>query len=237
MLLDLQYPRGVLVVLLLENRLRQPNPINSPAALGRDSSWSVVEVFVFGFEKTKIDLVQLVVENLLRELVTMRGRIGAKKNAVLIFVEKLTRSSGLASKFSDARRQVNEHVRIAIEILRHVLQIFREVAYVHDNELRPGMSSDDPIASGNQLVITRKVSSMERPVGMIVQLLIALVEAIRGRKECDWIRNMNRHRKIKLAAGIPHRIKTRVINFHQRTCGYVFTKIESQRFEDFQASP
>src|ERR1700751_146759 len=99
------------------------------------------------------------------------------------------------------------------------------------------MSSDDPIASGNQLVITRKVSAMERPVRMIVQLLIALVEAIRGREECNGIRNMNRHRKIKLAAGIPHRIKTRVINSHQRTGGYVFTKIESQRLENLKTSP
>src|SRR5437660_11105482 len=229
MLLDLQYPRGVLVVHLLEDRLRQSYAVNSPAALRRDFSWSVVEVFVFGFEKSKIDLVQFGVENLLRELVTMWGRIGAKQNPVLIFVEELSRSSRLASKFSDARRQVNDHVRIAVKILRHVLQIFREVAYVHDNELRLEMPRDDPIASGDQLVITGKVPTIERPVRMIVQFLVALVEAVRGCKECDWIRNMNRHRQIQLAAGLPHRIKTHVINFHQRTCGYVFTKIQSQR--------
>src|SRR6266576_6974368 len=78
---------------------------------------------------------------------------------------------------------------------------------------------------------------MERPVRMIIQLLAALVEPVRGCKECDWIRNMNRHRQIQLAAGLPHRIKTHVINFHQRTYGYVFTKIQSQRFENLQTSP
>src|SRR5437660_12595033 len=99
------------------------------------------------------------------------------------------------------------------------------------------MPRDDPIASGDQLVITGKVPAIERPVRMIVQFLVALVEAVRGCTECDWIRNMNPNRQIQLAAGLPPRIKKHVINSHNRTRGYVFTKLQSPPYENLQTSP
>ena len=115
----------------------------------------------------------------------MRGRVGGEQNPVLIFIKELARGPRLAPEFSDARREIDEHVRIAVEILRHVLQIFREVSYVEHHKLRLRMPSDDAVASRNQLVITGEVAAMERPVRMIIQFLVTFVEPIRGRKECD----------------------------------------------------
>src|SRR5450432_141786 len=234
--LDSQYSGGVLVVHLFEDRLRQPDSVNSPAALRRDGGGSVVEIFVFRFQKAKIDFIQLVVEDLLRELVAMRGRVGGEQNPVLIFIEELSRRPRLASEFSDARRKVDEHVRIAVEILRNVLQVFREVAGVQHNKLRLGVPGDDTVASRDQLVIAGKVPAMERPVWMIVQLLITLVEAVGWQEECDRIRNMNCYWKIELAARIPHGIKTWVVNLYQRTRRYVLAEIKSERLENFQSA-
>src|SRR6266496_2525895 len=47
---------------------------------------------------------------------------------------------------------------------------------------------------------------------------------------------MNGDRHIQLPAGVPHRIKTRVIDFDQRTRRDVFTKIESECLENLQAA-
>src|SRR5882724_11568115 len=136
----------------------------------------------------------------------MRSCIGGEKNPVLIFVEELTRSARLATEFSDARCEIDEHVWIAVEILRDILQIFREVAYVQDNKLRLRVPGDDTVPRREQLVVAGKVSAMERPVRMIVEFFVTFVEAVGWQEECNRIRNMNRHRKIQLAARIPHGI-------------------------------
>src|SRR5215471_15146475 len=62
---DLQQACGVLVINLLQNRLRQTDAVNPPASLRRHFGRSIVEILVVGLEKSVIDFVQLVVECLL----------------------------------------------------------------------------------------------------------------------------------------------------------------------------
>src|ERR1700678_224093 len=71
---------------------------------------------------------------------------------------------------------------------------------------------------------------------MIIQLFVALVEAIRGGEKCNWIRDVNCHGDVELSAGVPHGIKTDIVNFHQCARSDVFAKIKSQGLENLQAA-
>src|SRR6266581_5101665 len=214
--LNLQQPTRVFVVNLAENCVRQINPVNSPTTLRRYFRRSVVEIFVFGFKEPEIDLIQLVIEDLLRKFVTVRSRIRGEQNPVLVLVEEFASSDRLASQFADARGNIDEHVGKAVKILRYVLQILCEVSNMEHDELRLRVSRDYSIASGEQFLIAGKISSMKRPVRMVIQFLIALVEAVRRSKECNRIRDMNRYREVELATGVPHGIKSGVVNLHER---------------------
>src|SRR4029077_16077914 len=131
-----QQSRGVVTIDLPLNGVRQIDTVNPPASLRRYLRWSIVEVFILGFQKAIVDLIQLIVEHLLRELVTMRRRVGRKQNPVLVLVEKLSRSKRLAAEFSDASRHVHVHVRKPVEVLGDILQVLREVAEVQGYKLR-----------------------------------------------------------------------------------------------------
>ena len=69
---DSQGSRGVSVVDLAQNLVRQLDTINPPTALRRNLRRSVVKILVVGFEETIIDFVQLIVEDLLRKFVADR---------------------------------------------------------------------------------------------------------------------------------------------------------------------
>ncbi len=71
---------------------------------------------------------------------------------------------------------------------------------------------------------------------MIIQLFVALVEAIRGSEKCNRIRNVNCHGNVELSASFPHGVKTRIVNFHQCARSDVFAKIKSQCLENLQAA-
>src|ERR1700722_454149 len=103
-------------------------------------------------------------------------------------------------------------------------------------KLSSGMPVNHPVTRGDQLRVAGKISSIERPVRMIIQLFVALVEAIRGGEKCNRIRNVNCHGNVELSASVPHGIKTDIVNFHQRARSNVFSKIESQGLENLQAA-
>src|SRR6266700_2930037 len=100
--LNLQQPTRVFVVNLAENCVRQINPVNSPTALRRYFRRSVIEIFVFGFKEPEINLIQLVVEDLLRKFVTVRSRVRGEQNPVLVLVEEFARGYRLPPEFADA---------------------------------------------------------------------------------------------------------------------------------------
>src|SRR5882724_11771419 len=71
---------------------------------------------------------------------------------------------------------------------------------------------------------------------MVVEFFKTLIEAIRRSKKGERIRDMNRYRHIQLPAGIPHRIKSWIINLHQGARGDVLAEVKPQRLEDLQAA-
>ena len=92
----MQQPGRVFVIDFFQNGLGQFDAVDFPSALRWNLRGRIVKVFVVSFKKAVIDLVQLVVEYLLREFIAVRSRIRSEENPVLILVEKLARGAGLA---------------------------------------------------------------------------------------------------------------------------------------------
>src|SRR5947199_4583497 len=134
--LDIQQTHGILRIDLLEDRFGKTEAVNPPSSLRRHGRRCVVEVLVFGFEKPVVDLVKLIVEDLLRRLFSAWNRVGAEHDAVLKALDELVGSSRLSAQFSDAGRNLDVHVGMAVEALRYVLEIFR-IRYVQADELCP----------------------------------------------------------------------------------------------------
>src|SRR5579864_4032939 len=70
---------------------------------------------------------------------------------------------------------------------------------------------------------------------MVIEFLVPFVEAISRREERNRIRNVNGNRHIQLAARVPHRVETRVIDSYQFAGCDVLSQIETERLQDLQA--
>ena len=68
---------------------------------------------------------------------------------------------------------------------------------------------------------------------MIIEFFIAFVKTIGGSKKCDRIGDMNGYRHIQLPTGVPHGIKSRIVNLDECSGSDIFAKVESKRFENF----
>src|SRR5690349_22468060 len=71
---------------------------------------------------------------------------------------------------------------------------------------------------------------------MIIQLLEALVETIRGKKEGFRVRDVHRHRDTQGPTRFPHRIKTLIVHLHKWSGRDLLPQIQSQCLEDFQST-
>src|ERR1039458_10266359 len=129
----------------MQNRLGQLDSVNAPSPLGRHARRRVVKVFVVRFKEPEIDLVQLLVEDLLRKFVSVRHRIGSEKNSILATFEELAGGWGRAAQFTDARPNLHAHVRKPVKIPGEVLQIRSEIADVQLQELRFRMPSNNSV--------------------------------------------------------------------------------------------
>src|ERR1700733_1388756 len=106
------------------------NPINLPPSLRWGFRGRVIEVLIIGLEESIINLVEFVVENLLRKLVTVRRSVRSKQNPVLILVEESPRSPRLPPQLANTRSDVNVHVRKAVEAFGYIGKIFREIPHM-----------------------------------------------------------------------------------------------------------
>src|SRR3954447_14120375 len=231
---DVQQACRVSVVNLLQNCLGKLNSVDSPASLGWNVRWSIVEVFVPSLQEAVIDFVQLVVEDLLRCLIAMWCSVRPEEDAILVFVEEPACGSRLPAQLSDSGRNIDGHVGIAIEAVGYIAKILREVSGVESNELCFRMSSEYAVSRVQQLGIAGEIVTIEGPVRMIVKFFVALVVAIRRSKESNGIRNVNGDWHVQLPTRIPHRIKARVIYFDQLARGDVLAQIEAERLQNFQ---
>src|SRR4051794_35773114 len=154
------------------------NSINSPPPLRRNFGGSIIEILIFSFEETKINFVELVIEDLLREFVAVERGIRGEKNPVLVLVEKFSGGYRLSPQLANPGSHIDEHVREPVQVLGNILQIFRKIAEVQGDKLRLRVACHHAIAGFNQFGIAWEIASIKRPVRMIVQLFIPLVKTI-----------------------------------------------------------
>ena len=96
----MQFPRGICVIHLAQDLIRQMDPVDTPSPLWRNVRRSIVKILIVGFQESIVDLVESVVEYLLRRIVAVRCRIGAEEDSVLILLKEGTRGPRLAAQFS-----------------------------------------------------------------------------------------------------------------------------------------
>src|SRR5438128_578168 len=106
---DLQEPGSILVVDLLENLIRQSQSINPPPPLRRNRRRGVIEILVLGFQKPVIDFIQLVGEDLLGRVGSVRNGVGSKYNSIPILLNNLAGHARLSSKLPDATGHLPIH--------------------------------------------------------------------------------------------------------------------------------
>src|SRR6516162_2015302 len=86
-----------------------------------------------------------------------------------------------------------------------------------------------------KFLVARKVLPMKRPIGMIVQLLEALVEPVSWQKERLGIRNMDRNGHLQRSTGFPHRIESPIIDLHERTFRNFLPQVKTQCLQHLQS--
>ncbi len=77
---------------------------------------------------------------------------------------------------------------------------------------------------------------MERPVGMIAQFLVPLVESVGRSEEGNRVGDMNCDWHIQLSAGVPHRVEPGIVDLYQPPGGKVLSQIEAQRLQDLETT-
>src|SRR5215472_14383969 len=119
------------------------NAVDAPASLRGHRCWGVVEIVVVGFQKTVINLVKLVAEDLLGHVHTVGRGVGSEQDAILIAIEEPTGSSGLPSEFADASAKFHVQVSVPVELLRYECKILRVASDVQSDELSLRMARDN----------------------------------------------------------------------------------------------
>src|ERR1035438_8390186 len=111
-----------------------------------------------------------------------------------------------------------------------------KIAHMHHEEPGPGMTGHDPVSRFEQRGISGKVTTVERPVRMIVQLLVTLVEPIGGSEEGNRVGDVNRDGHVQLPARIPHWIEPSIVDLHQLSLGDAIPQVKAERLEDLEPS-
>ena len=108
--------------------------------------------------------------------------VGAEHDPVLILQKKLASRVRLPAEFGNPGGNVDEQVGILIEPFRHGCQILGVVVEVGPEERRLGMPGDQANELGQQFLLGRIILAVKQPVGMLVQLVPALVVRSKGVK-------------------------------------------------------
>src|SRR5580698_8927731 len=98
------------------------------------------------------------------------------------------------------------------------------------------MLGDHSIAGFEELHIAGEIFSVKGPVGVIVELFKTLVGAVGGKEKGFGIGDVNSHGHVEGAAGFPHRIETRIVDFDEAAFADIFAKIEAERFENLESA-
>ena len=178
----------VLEVELLQHVLGQEHAVDHPEALPVVAAGRV-EVFVVGLQEPVIDPVGFAIG----------PRVGPEHDPVLVFQEEPAGRVGLAAQFGDAGVDINVHVRVGVEPAPDLGEVFAVVGHVGADERRVRMAGDRPDPLGVQLGALGEILAVEEPLGVLVQLVPALAEAVERREERTGIARVDLDRPLVAA--------------------------------------
>ena len=110
------------------------------------------------------------------------------------------------------------------------------VPNVQRDPRRLWMPREDSIARVENRAERREIASVERPVGMVLQFLDALVEAIDRQEERFGICHMDAHGEVERRARLPHRVKSAIVDRDQASVRATVAQIQPERLQDFDTS-
>ena len=149
----------------------------------------------------------------------------------------------LAAELAQPRGDVDVQVRVVIEQAADEPEILGGTADVGADERGPRVGAEEPVEGrqqsskrGHARVIGPVVrpGRPEVPVGMLVELLPALVRRIERLEECDRVRDMDHDRQAELGRGRPERVEPGVVDRHEPAVGVAGAQPE--RLPDLEAT-
>ena len=166
----------------------------------------------------------------------MRCSIGSKNNAVLVLVKELACGPWLPAQLIQTGGDVYVHVGEAIEILRNVFQVFGEVADMQSDKVRLRVARKHSIPCFQNFRVGGEPAAEVRPIRVIVQFLVTLIEAIRWREKCQWIRYVNGDGHLQAGTSLPHRVESGIIHLHQFAAGCLLAQREAEGLQNLEAT-
>src|SRR5580698_690998 len=189
----------ILMVNLFEDWVRQLQTVDFPSTLiGRTP---VVEVFVGGIEPTEIIAVHF----------RFHAVVAAEHDTILILSKEIARLARLTPQFRLSSAKFDHHIGIVIEHFGHPRQVFRP-AHVQRDKHRVRVPGEYAVPRVEERLETRKLFSIETPIGMFDQLLVSLVLRIDGKEERFGIAGMNKDRNAEASTFVENWIQTGIIN-------------------------
>ena len=131
--------------------------------------------------------------------------------------------------------ELDGEVREAVERLGHERQVLGVVAHVQAHEERLRVAREDAIPRLHDLPVAREVLPVEGPVGVVPELVPALVRAVDGEEEGLGVRDVDVDGQAVRRAGLPHRVEAPVVDLDERPLAAVLAEVEAEGLQDLQA--
>src|SRR5450631_2440961 len=228
---------------LAQDRLGQPDAVDLPAALnwGGAVDLAVQRLEVAPGLREETDFVRAggrvgagrAVHHVL--LVGSDAGVGPEQDAILVLREEASHLFlRLAADLGDARRRVDEESGVAVEHAADVVGILGVVAEVDGDEGGLGVAGDPPLERVVELLPGGDAARVERPLGVGLQLVPALVVGGGRLPERLRIAAVDRHRHAELAGALEHRVEAGIVDGQQvnPVCGRV---AEAEPLGDLEA--
>ncbi len=163
-----------------------------------------------------------------------RHGVGPEEDTVLVSLEELPRSARLAAQLPDARPQLHGHVGELVEGGGHEGQVLGVVAHVEGHEGRLGVAREHAVAGLHDRPVAGKVLPVERPVGVVSELVPALVRAVDGQEERLGVGDVDEDGQAVGRARLPHRVEAWIVHLHQGAFGDPLPQEEPEGLEDLE---
>ncbi len=155
-------------------------------------------------------------------------RVGPEQDPSRPALHEVPRRVRLSPQLGDPGRDVDVPVRVGSEHPVHAGEVLRRAPDMRPDERRPGVPGDDRLEAVDELVERWEPVRLgapagprrpEVPVGVLAQLLVALVRGVERLEERDRVGDVDRHRQAELPRRRPQRVEAGVVHRHESAPG------------------